>query len=84
MFPVPQKTILQAEFVELITIWPKQANLNLFEKSMLDAPVEMSVTSGSKYPTLAWPPADVPDSVIRENLGEFDCVTKLFDPDVLE
>jgi len=41
------------------------------------------VTSGSKYPALAWPPADVPDSVIRENLGEFDCVTKLFDPDVL-
>lgn len=51
VLPVPEKTILQAEFVELTTIWPKQANLNLFEKSMLDAPVEMSVTMGSKYPT---------------------------------
>jgi hypothetical protein len=50
---------------------------------MLDEPDEMSVTSGSKYPALAWPPADVPDSVFRANLAEFVCVTMVFDPDVL-
>ena len=48
VLPVPEKTILKAEFVELITICPKHANLNLFEKSILEAPDEMSVTRGSK------------------------------------